>query len=299
MADDKTELNAEVNDRQQASFVMLNCLLLTRIPDESPGETEPAKARAAETGAKAEAAGAGQDQPAPANPPAKQRAAAIERERYHEEISTYLRSLSAGFSNPANAEHLKPYLFDYDIDALKRLVGSGDAALRYVICRAANDVLILSVGIFNERDEAPKAVQGRQGPPDYRHGTQGQMGRGETYFHFAFSYAHKVADPAEAVSSASAKISTGLEKYATILAYVTGRPFELPARMKDCEVYVFSRSVETTGKQLRLERRRNEFLDAYLEWKGHPTKEAQAKLEQAARELKRLDPTFNYAPEAE
>jgi hypothetical protein len=266
MADDKTELNARVDNKQQACFLMLNCLLLTRIPEDTePGSShEPAAAR--------------------------------ERERYHEEISTYLRSLSAGFSNPANAEHLKPYLFDYDIEALKKLTASRAAALRYVVCRAASDVLILSVGVFNQGDAA-EGAKGRQGPPDYRHGTQGQMGRGETYFHFAFSYADTVADATEAVSAASAKIATGLEKYAAILAYVTGRPFELPARMRDCEVYYFSRSVETTGRQRRLERKRNEFLDAYLDWKARPTVEAKQRLALAASQLRQIDPTFSFAPE--
>ncbi|MFZ1947858.1 MAG: hypothetical protein WAW06_09975 [bacterium] len=267
MADDKTELNARVDNKRQACFLMLNCLLLTRIPE----DTEP--------------------------DPSKKQAAARERERYHEEISTYLRSLSAGFSSPANAEHLKPYLFDYDIEALKRMAASRDAALRYVVCRAAGDVLILSVGVF-DKGQAARAAKARQGPPDYRHGTQGQMGRGETYFHFAFSYADTVADAAEAVSSVCAKIATGLEKYAAILAYVTGCPYELPARMKDCEVHYFSRSVETTGTQRRLERKRNQFLDAYLEWKACPTVEAKQRLALAADELKQMDPTFNYAPEA-
>jgi hypothetical protein len=231
---------------------MLNCLLLTRIND---------------------ASGGGPDGDA-----------------YNEEIGTYIRSLATGVSDPSSLETLKPYLFDYDIEALRHLAASRDSAVRYLVCRAANDVLILSVGVFD-------APPGELATPRFPNGSQGQMGRGEVYYHFAFSYANRVTGVPQAVAAVIEKIATGLEKYSTILSYMTGLPYDLTARLQDCEVHHLTRSIETTGKQKRLERKRDEFLDAYQEWKARQTEEARCRVLMAADQLRRLDPTFTYVPD--
>jgi len=252
MAETDFNVNPEAGRNGHPCYLMLNCLLLTRITDSS---------------------GAGPN-----------------NDHYNEEIRIYVESLATGVADPAAIERLKPYLFEYDIAALGHLATSRDSALRYLICRAANDVLILSVGVFDAPDG--DTCQHR-----FPNGSQGQMGRGEAYYHFAFSYADKVTRIPEAVTSVMDKIVAGLEKYSTILGYMTGVTYDLPARLEDCEIHHLSRAIETTGRQIRLERKRDEFLDAYQEWRARHTEEARSKVLLAANELRRIDPSFTYVPE--
>jgi hypothetical protein len=252
MAEPDFNISPEAVRNGHPCYLMLNCLLLTRITDNSGG--------------------------------------APDNDAYNDEIRVYIESLAAGVADPSSLEQIKPYLFNYDLAALGHLAASRDSALRYLICRGANDVLILSVGVFDAPD-------GDASQPRFPNGSQGQMGRGEAYYHFAFSFANKVTRIPEAVTSVLDKIVAGLEKYSTILAYMTGLPYDLRARLEDCEVHHLSRAIETTGRQIRLERKRDEFLDAYQEWKARQTEEAKSRVQLAADELRRIDPTFTYVPE--
>jgi hypothetical protein len=252
MAEPDFNVSPETARDGHPCYLMLNCLLLTRIADGSGG--------------------------------------APDNDAYNDEIRIYVESLAAGVANPSSIENIKPYLFEYDIAALEHLATSHDSALRYLICRAANDVLILSVGVFESLDGAASR-------PRFPNGSQGQMGRGEAYYHFAFSFADKVVRIPPAVTSVMDKIVAGLEKYSTILGYMTGVSYDLATRLEDCEVHHLSRAVETTGRQIRLDRKRDEFLDAYQEWKARHTEEARSKVLLAADELRRIDPTFTYVPD--
>jgi hypothetical protein len=232
-------------------FLMLNCLLLTKVVD---------------------GAEAASSQPKDDN--------------FEEEAGAYVRNLLAGFANPAHADQLLPNLFDYDVDLLKKAQAASEATIRYTLCRTVNDLVVLSVAVFDYREAA------RWDMSRFTHGTQGQMGRSGAHYYFAFSYVNAVPSIATAATSLLEKIALGLDKYATILSYITGKPFDLAARLSEGEVYHLARSVETAGKRLRLERKQDEFLDAYLEWRQCRTEDAKKRVLDLAQELQRMDPTF-------
>jgi hypothetical protein len=296
MLDKAFQVGPEDDPEERSQFLMLNCLLLTRVTDVAQDEAAQAEAHAADgsacEGAESANAESENTQPGAAESNlAESKGVSSRNHRFEEEVNAYLENLFKAFSDPASAEHLIPYLFDYDIEALHRFTHSNDARLRYTICRTQNDVLIISVGVFDSAGE--KALPCG---PDMKHGTQGQMGRGEVYYNFAFAYSSRVPGIKEAILAFQERIATGFEKFATILSYVTGQPFDLSTRLTDGEIYHLLRSVETTAKRTRLERKQNEFLDAYLDWRDHRTEEAQKRVILVADELRRIDPTFSYTP---
>jgi hypothetical protein len=61
-------------------------------------------------------------------------------------------------------------------------------------------------------------------------------------------------------------------------------------RMTEGEMYHLQRSVQTTG----LAALRNDFLDAYSEYRREPTPELRARLVELAARLGRLDPDFHF-----
>jgi hypothetical protein len=142
------------------------------------------------------------------------------------------------------------------------------------------------MAVFDAREVAAA------GTGQFKHGAQGQMGRSGAHYYFAFSYVNAVPSMPSAADAALQKISLGLDKYATILSYITGKPFDLACRLSAGETYCLARSVETAGRRLRLERKKDEFLDAYLEWKARRTEDARQRVLVIAEELHRLDPSF-------
>jgi len=240
-----------------ARFLMLNCMLLTRVTERASGEPG-----------------------APAN-----------SDHFDEEVTNYLKSLLGGFSNPASADALKANLFDYDTELLKTMNATQDGSFEYTVCRTEDDLLVLSAAVLDPREKTPIETA------EFKHGIQGQMGRSGTHYYFAFSYANGVVYLADTVSAILEKIALGLDKYSTILSYITGKPFDLAQRLSQSEVHRLVRINEITGRRLRLERKQDEFLDAYLEWRSRRTDDAKKRVLLIAGELKKLDPSFTYSPE--
>lgn len=218
------------------------------------------------------------------------------REAFKDEADIYISSLMAAFHNPARAERLKPYLMEPDLDLFRRLENTTDARVKYMIYRTEDDVLVTTVGFFENEDPDSYSKE-----PEYTNGKQGQMGRGETHFRFAFTYTHWVSDPEEAIGDVLKQLSTGFEKYVTIVSYLQGEPYSLERRFKDAEVYVLDRSVEESLKKLRIKLKQDEFLDAYLKLKDASDmrggyEDLKHRVGLLAAELRELDPSFTFDP---
>ena len=211
--------------------------------------------------------------------------------RFEEEVNVYLANLMTAFSNPSYVERLRPHLSEHDIEVFRRLKNSSDARLKYTIYKANADFLLFSIGLFDAAGEASLPLG-----PEFKHGHQGQMGRGQTYYHFAFSYSKRVPGLGNTITEVLEKLAKGFEKYVTILTYVRGEYFDIVKRISDGEIYHLMRSVEATGKRMQLERKQNEFLDAYLDWRNQGTEESRGRVILVAEELRSIDPSFNYKP---
>jgi len=213
------------------------------------------------------------------------------REAFKDEMDVYLSSLMAAFKNPARVEHLKPYLAEYDIDIFRRLENATDARVKYLVFKTADDMLVTSVGLFQseDADSCPR-------DPEYTNGKQGQMGKGETHFRFAFTYTHRVTCPEETIAEVLKELTMGLDKYATIVSYLDGERFNIGKRLAGAEVYILDRLVEESLKLRRIKRKQDEFLDAYLRWKRNSSDDLRAELDALAAELRELDPNFTFDP---
>ena len=206
-------------------------------------------------------------------------------------VEDYLTGLLAAFSKPANVEHLVPYLADHDIDLFRRLNRSEDATVKYRIYRTHRDFLILSVGRFDAlAEDSPPA------DPEYRQGSQGQMGRNEGYYHFTFSYRAGAPGTPGELGEVYKQLLMGFQKYSTILTYSAGMYYDLGERLAEAESYNLTRSTDAAWKKSMLETKRNEFLDAYLAWKKRHDETARDRMRAIAEDLRLLDPGFNFEP---
>jgi hypothetical protein len=208
---------------------------------------------------------------------------------FEQEVNVYLANLLTAFANPSYVDCLRPYLSEHDIELFRRLEKSNDARLKYTIYKANADFLLFSIGVFDSDGE--HAIPPG---PQFRHGHQGQMGKGQTYYHFAFSYSKRVPGIGGTMTEVLEQLAKGFDKYVTILTYLRGEYFDIVKRLSDGEIYHLMRSVEASGRRIQLEKKQDEFLDAYMAWKKHHTDRAKQKVMVLAEELRGLDPSFKY-----
>ncbi|MFH1314377.1 MAG: hypothetical protein ABIJ00_14260 [Candidatus Eisenbacteria bacterium] len=211
--------------------------------------------------------------------------------QFEQEINVYLANLLTAFANPSYIERLRPYLSEHDIEVFRRLEGSTDARLKYTVYKANADFLLFSIGVFDSAGEELLPLG-----PEFRHGHQGQMGKAQSYYHFAFSYSKRLPAVGDTVAEVLEQLSKGFEKYVTILTYLRGEYFDIVKRISDGEIYHLNRSVEAAGKRMELRKKQNEFLDAYMDWKNRGTGESKGRVISIAEELRCLDPAFTYKP---
>src|SRR6266853_6123553 len=96
------------------------------------------------------------------------------------------------------------------------------------------------------------------------------IGRGKTYYHFAYSYSQQMHRKNAGVSEVLEKLSVGFEKYIRILSHMRGEYLDLLKRFSQGEVYHLERSVDEHSQQELLRSKQDELLELYSAWRDRP-----------------------------
>jgi hypothetical protein len=204
---------------------------------------------------------------------------------YDEDVNVYLAHLLHSFINPEYVEQSKRFLSKYDTDVFRRLSSSTDARLKYQIYKTNADFLLVSIGIF---DHAP-AVRTRLQPSE-----EAYIGRGKTYYHFAYTYSQQMHRKNSGVSEVLEKLSTGFEKYLRILSHMRGEYLDLMKRFSQGEVYHLERSIDEHSQQELLRVKQDELLELYTAWRNEPNAQVEENLERVVSEIRQLNPAFKF-----
>lgn len=207
---------------------------------------------------------------------------------YDEDVNVYLAHLLHSFINPEYVEQSRRFLSKYDTDVFRRLSSSTDARLKYQIYKTNADFLLVSIGIFDSPQLAG-ATRPRVQPSE-----EAYIGRGKTYYHFAYTYAQQMHRRNAGVSDVLEKLSTGFEKYLRILSHMRGEYLDLMKRFSQGEVYHLERSVDEHSQKERLRVKQDELLELYSAWKSAPSAQAEEELERVVGEIRQLNPTFKF-----
>jgi len=207
---------------------------------------------------------------------------------YDEDVNVYLAHLLHSFINPEYVEQSRKFLSKYDTDVFRRLANSGDARLKYQIYKTNADFLLISIGIFDNPTAAAVATRRHQ-PSE-----EAYIGRGKTYYHFAYSYGQQMHRKNAGVAEVLEKLSVGFEKYIRILSHMRGEYLDLMTRLSQGEVYHLERSMDEHSQQELLRVKQDELLELYTAWKSEPSREAEANLERVVDEIRQLNPEFKF-----
>ena len=207
---------------------------------------------------------------------------------YDEDVNVYLAHLLHSFINPEYVEQSRRFLSKYDTDVFRRLSGSTDARLKYQIYKTNADFLLVSIGIFDSPQLAG-GTRARVQPSE-----EAYIGRGKTYYHFAYTYAQQMHRRNAGVSDVLEKLSTGFEKYLRILSHMRGEYLDLMKRFSQGEVYHLERSIDEHSQKERLRLKQDELLELYSAWKSAPTPAAVEDMARVVGEIKQLNPSFRF-----
>ena len=210
------------------------------------------------------------------------------QEFYDEDVNVYLAHLLHSFINPEYVEQSKRFLSKYDIDVFRRLQTSSDARLKYLIYKTNADFLLVSIGIFDNPRGSGGASRKLQ-PSE-----EAYIGRGKTYYHFAFTYAQQVHRKNQGVADVLEKLSVGFDKYLRILSHMRGEYMDLLKRFSQGEVYHLERSIDEASQQETLRVKQDELLERYTAWKAEPSPENEEHLERIVGEIRLINPEFRF-----
>jgi hypothetical protein len=205
---------------------------------------------------------------------------------YDEDVNVYLAHLLHSFLNPEYVEQSRKYLSKYDADVFRRLQTSTDARLKYAIYKTNADFLLISIGIFDQ----PMNAQGEKVKP----AEEAYVGRGKTYYHFAYSYSQQIHRRNAGISEVLEKLSVGFEKYLKILSHMRGEYLDLGRRLSEGEVFHLERTVNEAGRQERIREKQDQLLELYSAWRDAPSAELEEGMKRLVGEIRELSPSFRF-----
>ncbi len=205
-----------------------------------------------------------------------------------EDVDAYLSHLLHAFISPEHVEPSNKFLSRYDVDVFRRFARSSDARLRYVIHKTDADFLLVSTGIFDNPDPPARSRTNAQ-PSE-----EAYVGRGRTYYHFAYTYSQQMHRRNAGVAEVIEKLSVGFDRYLKILSHMRGEPLDLSKRLAQGEVYHLERTANEAAMQLLLRTKQDELLELYSAWKVRPDAETVESLERLVNEIRQLNPDFHF-----
>jgi hypothetical protein len=210
------------------------------------------------------------------------------QEFYDEDVNVYLAHLLHSFINPEYVEQSRKFLSKYDTDVFRRLQASSDARLKYLIYKTNADFLLVSIGIF-DNPAAADAHRAKHQPSE-----EAFIGRGKTYYHFAYTYSQQMHRKNAGVSDVLEKLSVGFDRYLKILSHMRGEYLDLMKRLSQGEVYHLERSVDEHSAQELLRVKQDELLELYSAWKREPSDATMESLERVVGEIRQINPEFRF-----
>ncbi len=208
-----------------------------------------------------------------------------------EDVEAYLGALRDQFEAqvplPSDRTRL---LSRYDIGAWRRLANSNRGSLKYLILRTPEDLLLISVGVFEHH--GPSVPSRRDG---ILPGEEADVGRSPNWYHFTYTYGELLENPAETIAAVLEKLTLGLERYHKLLSHMKGEYWSLSKRFRKAQVIRLVRRVDEDAKEQTLREMQDLLLDAYSEWKRTGERKLLDQMRGLAREIRQLAPDFHFS----
>ncbi|MGH9392115.1 MAG: hypothetical protein ACRD1Z_21125, partial [Vicinamibacteria bacterium] len=208
-----------------------------------------------------------------------------------EDVDAYLSALRDQFEAqvPLPSERTR-LLSRYDVGAWRRLANTSRGALKYLILRTPDDLLLISAGVFEHH--GPHVPSRRDGMLP---GEEADVGRSPNWYHFTYTYGELLENPTETIGAVLEKLTLGLERYHKLLSHMKGEYWSVSRRFKKAQVIRLERKVDEDAKEQMLRDMQDDLLDAYSEWKKTGERKLLDQMRGLAREIRQLSPDFHFS----
>jgi hypothetical protein len=220
------------------------------------------------------------------------------KDYYDEDVNVYIAHLLNSFIHPDYIERARPYLSKYDTEVFRRLARSRDARLKYTLYKTNADFLLVSLGIFDNPEMTfENGIPGTAVGSDrafLRPLEEAYVGKGRTYYRFAYSYSQQVHGRNTAIGEVLEKLSSGFDKYLRILSHMRGEYLNLLRSLSRGEIYHLERVVNESQRQQILRQKQDQLLDLYLDWKRTRDTNVREQMEALQKEIREMAPEFRF-----
>ena len=206
---------------------------------------------------------------------------------YDEDVNIYTAALLAGVVSGREDLLRADLVSTRDSDVFARVQDSKDQRLHYQVYKANADFLYVSLGVFTDALAPGEPVAA----PDAD--ATRLTGRGKSYYHFASAYAERLYGSRTGIAEVMDKLSRNFEAYTKVMSWMSGEYLNLVRRMSEGEVFHIERDAQVRFEDAHKVHTWDVLLDSYVDWQKTHAIEARRRLGRAARELKRVDPTFS------
>jgi len=211
-------------------------------------------------------------------------------EVYDEDVNVYLAHLLNSHIDPRYLLRASTYISQTDADVAASLAGHADCRRSYETYKANADFLLMAVSVFDLFDEP------RHSRPHHYTPRQIYIGRAALYYSLASSYATKLARGESPIGDTLLKLSDRIDDYVKILSYMRGQYLDFIRRYSPGELFHLDLVLDKIHRDETIEKMRDEFLDTYHAWMKTGVPELKHKLEEQAKLLREIDPTFEFTP---
>jgi hypothetical protein len=209
---------------------------------------------------------------------------------YDEDVNMYLAHLLTSFMNPDYHRRVRKYLSRYDSHLFEKIRESTDARLKYTIYKTNADFLLISIGIFHnptwDRPHSRPFVEANE---------EACMGRGKTYYRFAYTYSQSLFRRPSAISEVLEKLSHGFERYVEILSHMRGEYLNILDRLSRGEIYHLERSIDRLKESEELKALQDRFLDLYSAYLENKDPELRKEIRRVVQKIQELDDSFRFS----
>jgi hypothetical protein len=178
----------------------------------------------------------------------------------------------------------------YDVAAWRRLASAHRGSIRYLIYRTPEDLLLISVGSFEQN--GPYVPNRREG---LLPGEEADVGRSPNWYHFSYTYGELLENPSVTLSTVLEKLTLSLERYNKMLSHMRGEHWSLAKRFKKAQVTRLSRTVDEDARDESLRVMQDRLLDAYGEWKRTGERRHLDEIRGLTREIRLIAPDFQFS----
>jgi hypothetical protein len=202
-----------------------------------------------------------------------------------EDVNVYISHLLCDYVRPQYHMRVHKYLSAYDSSVFERVRHTTNKRLKYTVYKANADHILVMMGVFNNNGRRSASL-----PAPLRVKNDFELGRGRSYYDYAFTYSRCLFGRTSAIPEVLFKLANGFERYVKLLAHLRSEYFNLVDHLSEGEVFHLQHSMECGD----LPRMRDEFLDAWSSWRREPSDAHRALLLESVERLQRLDPDFHF-----